>query len=97
MHAVHQPPHAARTVGPMTSGLQMPSTTIRRSATADHVVIDDEPTLEHAMQAIVACRASERPVPAHLLNSMRAYRLSTLADAIDRYNERLERRLAATA
>jgi hypothetical protein len=72
------------------------ASTLTRSTSAAHVFIDDMPPLADAMRDVLACRASELPVPSHLLNSVRAYRLSTLADAIERYNERVTR-LQATA
>jgi hypothetical protein len=80
-------PHAARTLGPRRLEEQMAST-LTRSATAAHVVIDDTPTLREAMRVLLECRRSERPVPEHLLASMRTWRLHTLADAIDGYNAR---------
>jgi hypothetical protein len=75
----------------------MPSTLIRSTDSAAHVFIDDMPPLADAMRDVIAYRASELPVPSHLLNSVRAYRLSTLADAIERYNDRVTTRVAATA
>lgn len=75
----------------------MPSTLVRSSTDAAHVFIDDMPPLADAMRELVAYRASELPVPAELLNSMRAYRLCTLAEAIERYNRRIVRRLVASA
>ena len=75
----------------------MPSTLIRSADSAAHVFIEDMPPLADAMRDVLACRASELPVPSHLLNSVRAYRLRTLADAIERYNERVTSRVAATA
>jgi hypothetical protein len=80
-------PTAARTERPTTSGTQMPST-LSRSTTAEHVVIDESPTLRDAMRVILECRTDDRPVPDHLLVSMRTFRLHTLADAIDGYNAR---------
>jgi hypothetical protein len=72
------------------------ASTLTRSSSAAHVFIDDMPPLADAMRDVLACRSSELPVPSHLLNSVRAYRLNTLADAIERYNERVTR-LQATA
>jgi hypothetical protein len=74
------------------------ASTLSRSTTAAHVLIDDDmPPLADAMRDVLACRSMERPVPPHLLNSVRAYRLQTLADAIERYNDRITSRLQATA
>lgn len=75
----------------------MPSTTLRRSPDAAHVFIDDMPPLADAMRDLVAYRARDLPVPPELLNSVRAYRLRTLAEAIERYNERVAGELVATA
>lgn len=75
----------------------MPSTLLRSTNTAAHVFIEDMPPLADAMRDVMTYRASELPVPSHLLNSVRAYRLQTLADAIERYNERVTTRVAATA
>lgn len=75
----------------------MPSTLVRRSDDAAHVFIDDMPPLADAMRELMSCRSSDLPVPPELLNSVRAYRLRSLADAIERYNERISRRLVASA
>jgi hypothetical protein len=75
----------------------MPSTMIRRSADAAHVFIDDMPPLADAMRDLVDCRSRELPVPPELLNSVRAYRLQNLAEAIERYNDRLAEQVAVSA
>lgn len=40
------------------------------------------------MQAVIQCRRELRPVPQRLVDQLRARSLSSLADAIERYNER---------
>ena len=75
----------------------MPSTLVRSSDDAAHVFIDDMPPIAEAMRELVACRANDMPVPPELLNSVRAYRLRSLADAIERYNQRVMARLVASA
>lgn len=73
----------------------MPSTLIPMEIAPSVVVIDDDVLpLGDAMDALMAYRSSELPVPAALVNSVRAYRLGTLADAIERYNDRVATRMA---
>jgi hypothetical protein len=72
------------------------ASTLTRGSESAGLFNDHMPPLADAMRDLVAYRASELPVPVDLLNSVRAYRLRTLADAIERYNERLTE-VAATA
>lgn len=75
----------------------MPSTLVHSSSSAAHVVIDELPPVADAMREVVACRANDIPVPPELVNSVRAYRLGALADAVERYNARVMEELLATA
>lgn len=47
------------------------------------------PPLPETLRELFACRGEHVVVPHELLNSVRAYRLSGLAAAIERYNGRL--------
>ena len=48
-----------------------------------------QPMLFDTMQAVVQCRRAHAPVPSRLVDELRARHLATLADAIERYNERM--------
>lgn len=77
----------------MSSTLAVPT---RFAPIADAIDVD-LPPLSDAVRALVDCRANDEPVPAQLLNSVRAYRLASLADAIERYNDRLTGRRVVSA
>lgn len=49
----------------------------------------EQPLLFDTMQAVVQCRRAHRPVPDRLVDELRARHLSTLAEAIERYNDRV--------
>ncbi len=51
----------------------------------------ERPLLFDTMQAVVQLRRAHRPVPDRLVDELRARHLSTLAEAIERYNVRVTR------
>lgn len=51
----------------------------------------DQPLLFDTMQAVVQYRREHKPVPDRLVAELRTRHLSTLADAIERYNARTAR------
>lgn len=64
----------------------------------DATIDDARPLLFDTMRAIVEHRRGHRAVPVHLLDELRVFQLVELADAIDRYNDRVTRvRPAASA
>lgn len=81
----------------MPTLLATPATHTDFSTTSDLDVIDTLPPLPETLRELFACRGEHVTVPDELLNSVRAYRLSRLADAIERYNQRLEQAPAMAA
>jgi hypothetical protein len=72
-----------------------PMSSMLTATAADLAVLDADapealPPLADSLRALFACRGDQLPVPRELINSVRAYRLSSLADAVERYNERFE-------
>jgi hypothetical protein len=49
------------------------------------------PMLFDTMQAVIVCRRELRPVPERLVDELRARHLTSLVDAIERYNLRMSR------
>ena len=78
----------------MTSTLIAPAfdATIHDAAEESRRSVDDvRPKLFDTMRAIVEHRRRYHEVPVHLLDDLRVYQLVGLADAIERYNERVTR------
>lgn len=78
------------------------SSMLSATTAADLAVLDADapealPPLADSLRALFACRGDQLPVPAELINSVRAYRLSSLADAVERYNERFKMGSTASA